>query len=123
MAEEDEKYTDPAGFEINLTKLEADLKRLDTATRYLTTKLKALSEISSHPLDAVVGGGAPDADLRTDKDAFVRKWNQAKDRLLGVRTELSDSVKSFTEAMHDVHDTYAKAEGDNASNFHSIANN
>lgn len=118
-----EEHTDPAGYEINLTDLAEDLKRLDTVTEYFTDQLAKLSELKSHPMARLAGGGAPDAEMSAIRDDFVRKWTAAADRLLGKRTELINSVKSFTGAMHDVHDTYAKAEGENADNFRSIGGN
>lgn len=123
MADEHETYTDPNGFEVDLTDLAADIKKLEVATEYLTKKLQALNTITAHPMDRLVGGGAPPDDIRVHQEDFARKWTQAANRLLGKRTELSDSVKSFTQAMKDVYNTYSRAEGDNAGNFHSIANN
>lgn len=122
MAQERTEYTDAAGYEINLEGLAEDLKALDAATEYLAQRMAALNQLSSSSMASLVGGGSPDADHARYRQDFAKKWSTAADELLKRRKALTDSVTSFTDAMHDVHDTYAEAEDGNAANFRAIAN-
>src|SRR5262245_11008027 len=119
VADEDHRtHQDPGGYSINLDKLEYYLGKLGPAVDYLVQELQKLNAIKSYDMDILVGDGSPDQSA--GRHDFSKLWNATAEHLLTDRTKLTQTVKSFVDAMKDVYKTYSDAEGGNVDHFQSL---